>query len=288
MKIFSIKTILLLSVAVLSAGLANAASKTVKPSGSAVSKSYNITSVTGISLSSQGIVYYEQGKTTSVKVKATQTILDILEIVCKDGLLSIGFKKDVSVKMDNDDLIIYVTAPNVKKLSLSGSGDIKVNSAISIDKLDIDLSGSGDIKFNGVTATNITANVAGSGDIDFGADTKATNINFNVTGSGNVECDNPMAENVNCTVSGSGDIKMDGGKATNASLSVNGSGDISAHNMETQTVQASTSGSGDITCNSKETLDSSISGSGSVKYSGSPTTVNTSGNSTPSTYNKKK
>jgi hypothetical protein len=64
---------------------------------------------------------------------------------------------------------------------LSGSGNFKL--AVAANTLELSLSGSGNVHLKG-TSDNFTTKLSGSGDID-ATDLKSKNVNVNVSGSGN-------------------------------------------------------------------------------------------------------
>lgn len=205
----------------------------------------------GIDLMASADVIIKQGATYKVIVEGQQNILDILETVVDNGILSVKFK-DGSWNLNFDKLNVYIETPSVSSIEISGSGNLTLESAFNADDLDIKLSGSGNIKTaDGLIAKKINVEISGSGDIKMGS-TTATELKAAILGSGNF------------------DVK---GTAEKATLTITGSGDIDAYDFMTKSTEAQSTGSGNIQCHATESLDAQIMGSGDIRYTGNPPSV---------------
>lgn len=137
-------------------------------------------------------------------------------------------------------IAVYVTATTINKLDVSGSGDayfkdgltandikIKVSGSgdvsgkLSVKTLDCSISGSGDMKLSGhAESSNIS--VSGSGDYE-AKGLSTTNTTVHVSGSGDAGIN--VSTNLEASVSGSGDVSFTG-HPHNVVKSKSGSGDI--------------------------------------------------------------
>lgn len=250
----------------------NAKTQTVTPSSNIINRTVKTGDISGIVMMCKGKVVYSQGATSSIRMNGADNVLDVVELKNNGGRLVIKFRDDVRVQsLDDDELVFYITSPSVNSLSVTGSGDIEVNSTLNVASLDLLVSGSGDVETKGIKASgHINVSVSGSGAVDMDIDNRANAINIGISGSGDVECENVTARSISCGVSGSGDVEFKGGITNKASFEVSGSGEVEAKHLEAGIVVAAVSGSGKVVCRASDTLESSISGSGSIKYYGTP------------------
>jgi len=226
--------------------------KRVRASGNYITKDLQIGNFSAIKVQGSEDVLYSQSTdgTTSVKIYASDNIIDLLNIRVEDETLIIGYKKNVTIFGfgDKNEVKVIVSNPGLNSLKIQGSGDVLLKTAIKSDKLDIAVQGSGDIKGAGIYCNEISTAVQGSGD---------------------VVLENIKSENIDATVQGSGDIALSG-EAKIVSLKTQGSGDINAANLKGQDVSATTQGSGNITCYATGNLKGRINGSGDISYKGAP------------------
>lgn len=162
-------------------------------------------------------VVYVQGAEAGVTVSGRQSLVDAVTLT--DGRLSMtettGWRS-----IDGDDLTITVTAPDVRRFTLAGSGDLSIRD-YDRDTLEVAISGSGDVDAAG-RARTVTASVDGSGHADLEY-VEATDADARVSGSGDVDLAASGA--VTANVSGSGDVTLHARPASLTSQ-VNGSGEV--------------------------------------------------------------
>ena len=162
----------------------------------------------------------KSGDAYSVSVENDDNILQYVVTDVNDGTLNVHYKDGYSI--NNDHAKVYVTAPSLDKLSISGSGDIATTNVLKNSReIEMNVSGSGNIK----------------GQVD------APSINVSVGGSGNVSLTG-RAKDFKCALSGSGDINCGGLESENTTVKVSGSGN--AHVFASMHLSATVSGSGDV------------------------------------------
>ncbi|MFW2342920.1 GIN domain-containing protein [Brevundimonas sp.] len=175
-----------------------------------------------------GRVEYVQGNTAGVTVTGPETVVDRVEVV--DGRIRLKDGEDeVFLSWDDggprgwsprDDLRIVVTAPDVTRFRLSGSGHMDIR-AYDQDQLELGVSGSGEIEAAGRTRA-LTLDISGSGEVDLEALELA---------------------DADVTVSGSGEARL--GPTGRAAVAISGSGDVTL-TRRPQSLDSRVSGSGDI------------------------------------------
>lgn len=203
--------------------------------GEVVSKTIEIGSMDGIDLSISGNVVITKGEEQEVRIEAQRNIIDNIKTKVRNGVWEIEFDKIVR---SHKDVTIYITAPEITQLSVSGSGMISSSSAFSSNDLEINVSGSGYVKLNSET-NYLKSHISGSGTIDMsgstnfhevhisgsgnfnGFDCESTSVDANISGSGN--CSVTVNDKLDANISGSGNIRYIGHPSVNANVSGSGS-----------------------------------------------------------------
>ena len=101
------------------------------------------------------------------------------------------------------DVTITMTAPNVTRFELGGSGKLAIN-GYKQDKLDLDISGDADVTASGETGA-LGLDVSGSGDADLSG-LKAKDARVDIQGSGEAKL--APSDSAKVDISGSGDVTL--------------------------------------------------------------------------------
>ncbi len=206
--------------------------------GPVVEKTLNINNFDAVSLSMSANVYLMQGKDFEVKVSGQKNIIDNLKTQVVDREWKIGFEQNVR---RYEKLEIHITMPDLRKVHISGSGNISSRNAFSgLENVSISISGSGDINMD-LEAKSLDCRISGSGDI-------------NLRG---------MSETLELKISGSGDIQAEDLRTKSANIAVSGSGNCSVNAEDELDVRIS--GSGDVKYTGRPRVNTRISGSGSLR-----------------------
>jgi hypothetical protein len=200
---------------------------------------------TEISLRIGAKVHLEQGAKQNLEIVAKSSTLDEIITEVKDGKLIIRFpNKDFFWKtFQPGEVIIYITAPEINGLGVSGSGDIIAQDEIKTKILDMAVSGSGNIKLSDFSAERVKATISGSGDIVLAGKTAAQDLSVAISGSGNLKAIDYSADDVSVKVAGSGNVEVGANKNLYVRLA----------------------GSGNVTYKGNPLIDQSIAGSGKVR-----------------------
>ncbi|MGN1376166.1 MAG: head GIN domain-containing protein [Prevotella sp.] len=199
--------------------------KNSRQKGRETTKTLLLKEFTEIEINGGFNVYFIQGDTTSVKVKGNEKYLKNVKITSNGKTLSISMHKswkDLSILYD--DINVYVTSPNIRSISIAGSGEFTSNNKIDTDRMYISVAGSGEVDINDIICDKLQGEIAGSGEIDIKRITtqKAT---LSIAGSGDIDIDNARIDSVSCEIAGSGDIKLKG-DIKHCEKEVAGSGDV--------------------------------------------------------------
>ena len=205
----------------------------------------DVSNFSKISLNVSGELHLQQGDRQRVEIVAKSSTLEDIVTEVKGGELVIRFKnRNVFWRTFNPGKIeIYVSAPEIEGLSVSGSGDIIADEQINSRRMSLAVSGSGKIRLDDLRTDRVKASISGSGNL--------------LIGSGG------MAEDFDARISGSGSVKAEDFEAKNVEVHVSGSGNCSIHAVET--LKARVAGSGSVYYSGNPQVDSSVSGSGRVR-----------------------
>jgi len=187
-------------------------------------------------------VVLNQGNTESVRVKADADVINEIVTEVRNGVLMIHSKNTHNWGnfWNNRTIIIYVVAKDLNSISLSGSGDLKMENEFNTNSLQLRLSGSGG--FTGkVNVKTLEASVSGSG--DFKISGKADESTVSIAGSGNFEGNSLITRSTAIKVAGSGDASIYASEKIDASVS--GSGNVH-YKGGAKSVSKITHGSGEI------------------------------------------
>ncbi|MBI1223673.1 MAG: hypothetical protein GC192_00425 [Bacteroidetes bacterium] len=205
--------------------------------GPQVTQTLDIAKFNGLSLGIAADVMIRQGSTQSVKIEAQQNIIDILKKEVKDGVWKIGFEKNVR---NTKNIKIWVTVSDLRQLSVSGSGSIVGESSFTnLGELALSVSGSGNIKLD-ASSKNMSVNISGSGNMDL--DGSTGNAEMKISGSGDINAFGLAARTCNVKISGSGDSSVNVSESLDVAIA--GSGDVFYKGRPS--VKSKVSGSGSV------------------------------------------
>jgi Putative auto-transporter adhesin, head GIN domain len=213
-------------------------------SGPATTRSFAIGPFEAVSAEGSYDVRVVNGPAIAVSATGSARELDRLDIRVEGNSLRIGTKPGkwhVGWGSDDDEPVVTVTAPLVRAVAVSGSGNMTVD-RIDTDAFKASVSGSGDLQLAALRAKTVDFAVNGSGNLD--ARGTADDARINVGGSGDVDADGLSSNRATISVGGSGNLSTT--VTGSATIAVGGSGDVSVRGTNSCTI--SKSGSGEASC----------------------------------------
>ena len=178
-------------------------------------------------------VHITQGEPFQVTIEGREDIVEKIRTRVDDNELSIESR--YCLKGGRVD--VFITMPEIRRISNSGSGNIFSDNVWVTKDLDIRVTGSGDIN----------------------ADLEADDLDYKITGSGNITLTgNCVSQDIR--ISGSGRISSFGLFSDEADINISGSGRCEVNVDEKLDVRIS--GSGRVYYKGNPNIDSAISGSG--------------------------
>jgi hypothetical protein len=190
-------------------------------------------------------VVVRQGSPQQVEVDASAADQGKIETEVEGGRLRVGRRREgrdiLRTERFEGPVTVYVTAPSLTALSVSGSGDLRVAGPVQASSFQVRVAGSGNLSLPQLTAQALKTSLAGSGNITLGGSCPQHEVS--ISGSGNVRADELRTDDTSVRISGSGNVRANATKTLNSRIS----------------------GSGDVLVRGNPQISSSKSGSGSVK-----------------------
>jgi hypothetical protein len=158
-------------------------------------------------------VRYTQGPNRGLVATGRKATVDNLVIV--NGNVRLARRM-----MNSGDVVLVLTAPDVRRFKLGGSNSLTVD-RYDQDSLEVSISGSGDADLNG-KARRVDLSISGSGEVD-AADLVVADANIRISGSGEAKVGPTQSADIK--ISGSGDVELTSSPARMNSR-VSGSGSV--------------------------------------------------------------
>lgn len=197
-------------------------------------KTVQVTQFDKVSLTAGFVVKYTQGLNHECTIFASPKDMEHVKAEVKNNQLYLSViidkkkmkKMKYSTSILSEDVIVYVTSPELVKASCVGSGEFIATTDIKSEDVKFDISGTGEIKLKKVTADNMTLNIAGAGDIKIdNVDAVCQKTVLSVAGAGETSASFTDCNELKCSIAGAGEIELKG-KVANYSESIAGAGKI--------------------------------------------------------------
>ncbi|RDC65592.1 head GIN domain-containing protein [Adhaeribacter pallidiroseus] len=186
-------------------------------------------------------VYVTIGAKESLRLEGDRDLLDKIETPVKNGILHLKMQKGSEKWFGSSKKVtIYITAPSLNNLSVSGAGNMEVKGTVKGDRVTTAVSGSGRLTAV-VTASSLSSSISGSGGMAL--EGKTNDAKIEISGSGQFDGEDLNSRAAEISVSGSGKASIRAEETLNAVLS--GSGKVTySGNAQVNVVK---SGSGSVT-----------------------------------------
>jgi hypothetical protein len=167
-----------------------------------VKQERNVGQFTGIKVGGAFEVVLSQTGKHRLVVEAEEDLLDKVRTEVKGDVLHIDMEWDWSWK-GNDDIIIYIDFKDLESLEISGAADVRADTPINANDLDIRVSGAGDMELE-VDANTIDVTVSGAGDLRVSGSTDRQKVRL--SGAGDYEAQHLKSNYTYAKASGAGTI----------------------------------------------------------------------------------
>lgn len=201
----------------------------------------DVSGFTGVGFAVAGEVIISLGDKYSVVLEGDRDYIREIETKVYGNELRI--KRDKWFDTGNRKVVVRITMPDLKGISVSGSGRITVNDPLRGGDLDIGISGSGKALLRDVALRDVDCSISGSGSLNIAGDGTIDRLGIHISGSGGYVGEDTKVETLEAAISGSGSCDC----------------------YVTGRLKASISGSGNIRYSGNPKIDASVSGSGKVR-----------------------
>lgn len=221
-----------------------------------MAKAYDIKNVSELVVSGGGRVQITQGDTESLRVEATQDVMERVKVDLSGGKLSLsvrntknGFSFFDLFKHRNDD-VLYVL--QLKKLNY------------------VELSGASHATFGNWVGGDMKLNVSGAGAANF-TNLRVDDLFMELTGASNGQVHMLTASKLKFELSGAANVDIKGASQANF-LRVNASGASNFHGKLLKVAEADVdaSGASNLDLYTTEFLKAGASGASNIRYLGQP------------------
>jgi hypothetical protein len=172
-----------------------------------------------IYFSDVGNLHISQGNEYSITLKGQEVILEKVKTSVTNNKLVIRVEN--CFNGDEYSLDIYITAPDIEKIEMSGAGNVITETPITTDVFTLIVSGVSEMNPIEVLADSISTIFLGDGMIHYSGNARAHKIV--VSGTGEIDAYSLITNSTDITSNGDGDIFVTTSEQLNAVLKNTGS-----------------------------------------------------------------
>ena len=266
----------------------------ISPDGNNETRTVSFDSFNEIDLRVEGDVLITEGPTQEVIIEAATNIIDRLIDDSRVNSEQLILEINGCSRLNNNDLIIRISMPNIESLEVSGDGKIEtVGTFFNVSELNLNLSGDGQMDLALGDLTVIGASISGDGHIECTGSTDMLDVQISGDGqgkfldliaadvradlSGEAKCELNVTEELRLKMSGEGQAEAIG-TAEIQRIDISGSSKVKNFELLSETTEIVMSGDGEIEISVSDELMIDMSGDGKICYKGNPSlTLNSSG-----------
>lgn len=186
--------------------------------GNIITEVRNPGTFSGVHSSGANPIKITYGSTYKVEIRGSANLIPHYKTTIHNGILNLGYE---FVNVRNDDIEIFVTMPEIKSASMSGSGKLDINGNFPVQNLfRLTISGSSKTNINDVfSALEVNVNISGSGDANL---EKILSERAEVKISGSADVRLSVLNNLKVRISGSGKVYYTGHAVVDSEISGSG------------------------------------------------------------------
>lgn len=184
-----------------------------------VDQERNLEPFTGIKVGGAFNLIMNQSGRHKVLIEAEEDIIEKVRTEVKGDVLHIDMKWDWSWD-DHGEVTIYVDFDELSLLDVSGASNVKAETPIRAEDLEIRVSGAGDMDLE-VEATAMDVTVSGAGDVSISGNTETQKVRL--SGAGDYEAQHLRSKYTDARASGAGSVVVFASEEIEASASGAGS-----------------------------------------------------------------
>jgi len=186
----------------------------VRGRGPVASRDYEVASFTEVSTGGSNTVIFRQSENYALTIEMHENLFEHITPHVQNGVLTIRFNNAVNVNHGNNSPRIYVYAPSLEGINLSGSVSTEDWDSINAENFSINASGSSKVDIP-LEADSVNIRASGSARVNLTGNASSANVNA----SGSSRVDLAVSDSLNITASGSGRVTYTGSPVVSQSTS---------------------------------------------------------------------
>lgn len=248
-------------------------------SSKVIKEKMNLSGFSAISISGGWSAVITEGDDFLVTIEAHEESMENLRVEVRNEILYV-YNEDRKFRFSdmfrlrrNNIRKVYITLPELQKITASGGSDIFPQTSFSTDNMEVVLSGGSDLKSLSLDCQSLYCKMSGGSDASIHlVNGENENVKITTSGGSDVSLSGLSATLLEINASGGSDLKLEGA-TTNLQLNSSGGSDVYAFKLKTKNCTATLSGGSDADLYVTDALNVSISGSGDVRCKGNPSSV---------------
>jgi len=189
-------------------------------SGATITESREVSGFNSVAISTFGELQIHQGSTESLTIQAPSDYLRYLETSVENNTLNISARRGF-IGAPVRRVIYTLTVKDLKSLSFSGAGSIKILDGLQSQDFSLSLSGAGSIEIDSLIANSLTINFSSAGAIVIAG--KVDKQSVNMSGVGSYEAGDLESKSVSINLTGAGSATVWATDSLNVTISGVGS-----------------------------------------------------------------
>lgn len=234
-----------------------------------IAKAYDIKNVSELVVGGGGRVQITQGDTESLRVEATQEVMERVKVDLSGDKLSLnvrnsahGFSFFDLFKHRNDEVLYVLQLKKLHYLGLSGASRATFGNWVG-DDMKLNVSGAGNVNFTHLRVNDLFIELTGASNSRVEMLT-ANKLKFELSGAANIEIKGAsQASFLKVGASGASNFRGKLLKVTQADVDASGASNIDVHT--TEFLKAGASGASNIRYLGQPKLESNSSGASNIK-----------------------
>jgi hypothetical protein len=175
--------------------------------GQTFKESRDLPEFNAVVLAFSGDVFIKQGSPQKVEIEADKGSMEIIETKVDNSRLLLKCRNGNWRNLGKVN--VYITMPKISSLSVSGSGDMKCESSVQTNGINLEVSGSGSVSVPKLESPEVSAVITGSGDITLaGSNNAQSNLEVTITGSGSFKAEELPVDKAHVNITGSGSARI--------------------------------------------------------------------------------
>lgn len=194
--------------------------KHITGEGAIVTEDRQVDAFTKLIVHADADVQIVQGPQQLLRITGYGNLVNIYSSRVIGGELELGFENNYNIRKNN--IKVYIEVPDIRKVSLNGSGNIQVSGFNNGIALGVAINGSGRVELSNNHFNDLYCTINGSGDI-LATTTTTSEVDATINGSGFMEVN--CGKKLKVSIHGSGTVDYYGNPPL-TDISINGSGKV--------------------------------------------------------------